>query len=30
VASLFVLGIVAAALPELRRYRIDGARPLPR
>src|SRR6266478_2335345 len=27
VASLLVLGIVAAALPELRRYRIDGARP---
>jgi len=26
VASLLVLGIVAAALPELRRYRIDGAR----
>jgi len=25
VASLLVLGIVAAALPELRRYRIDGA-----
>jgi len=26
VASLLVLGIVAAALPELRRYRIDGPR----
>ena len=26
VASLLVLGIVAAALPALRRYRIDGAR----